>query len=267
LVVAAATALSGAAPGLVAQSIRPGTPDGRELLRLAGAVQDADFRGDLGRLRELVSLMEPFTREPAWAGAAYYWRGFAYWRRALNGANEAGADFAAVAQDFADCAGEFRHALALDSTDLEAQIGAGACLMSLGGFRRADPAQANALWREAQGLLDAVTRRDPRNPRLLFVAAGRLYWTPPAYGGDQQRAIDMVNEWLERWAGAPRPADSLDPGWGEAELHMLVAFFQFDRTGPDLAAAERHARTALAFHPQWHYVKDILLPQIAARRR
>jgi hypothetical protein len=75
----------------------------------------------------------------------------------------------------------------------------------------------------------------------------------------------MVESGLRR-ERAPNAAHPLEPAWGNAELHMLAAFFYANRTSPDLATAERHARTALAAHPQWHYVRDILLPQIAARR-
>ena len=35
---------------------------------------------------------------------------------------------------------------------------------------------------------------------------------------------------------------------------------------PDVAAAERYAREALARVPHWHYVRDILLPQIERAR-
>jgi hypothetical protein len=236
-------------------------------VRLVAAVQQADYRADLGQLRVLAAQIEPFTRDSALACAAHSWRGFAYWRRALNGANQPDADPAVIEQDFADAAAEFRRALALDSTDLEAQIGAGATLMSLGWFRRRDPVQAADLWREAQRLLDKAERRDPENPRLRFVSAGQVYWTPAEFGGDQERAIEMVNQGLERVRGTRPPADPLVPGWGEAELHMLAAFFHSDRATPDLVRAEHHARAALAFHPDWQYVRDILLPQITRRSR
>ena len=34
------------------------------------------------------------------------------------------------------------------------------------------------------------------------------------------------------------------------------------RTKPDLEAAEQYAKGSLALVPYWHYVRDILLPQI-----
>jgi tetratricopeptide (TPR) repeat protein len=259
-----ATLVSGS---LAAQAVGSEQADTGRLIALVESVQEADYRGDLPRLLALVGELEPFTRQPGVARAAYHWRGFAYWRRALNGANESNADFHKIEQDFAAATREFRQALETDSTYVEAQIGAAAGLMSRGYLRRRDSAQAKEHWREAQVLLDAVERRDPHNPRLLFITAGRVFWTPTQYGGDQQRAIEMVERGLERESGTPRTVARLEPAWGKAELHMLAAFFHANRASPDLASAERHARMALAAHPEWHYVRDILLPQIAARRK
>ena len=56
--------------------------------------------------------------------------------------------------------------------------------------------------------------------------------------------------------------DPLEPTWGEAELHMNLAWSHLGRATPDLDAAESNARAALAIVPHWHYVRDILLPQI-----
>jgi predicted enzyme related to lactoylglutathione lyase len=236
------------------------------LVRLAAAVQDADYRGDLSRLRTLGDEIAPFAELPALARAARYWRGFAFWRRAINGANPPDADLRAVQKDFSIAVVEFEQALERDSTDLEARIAAAGGLMSLGFLNRGDTSLSLPLWRRAQRHLDAVIRRDPDNPRLLFITAGRVFWSPPAAGGDPGRAIAMVERGLQR---LPRPvadADPLKPGWGEAELHMLIAFFFANKSAPDLRSAERHARIALAMRPEWHYVKNILLPQITGRR-
>jgi hypothetical protein len=43
---------------------------------------------------------------------------------------------------------------------------------------------------------------------------------------------------------------------------MSLAASNLYRATPDLVAAERYAREALALVPYWHYVKGILLPAI-----
>jgi hypothetical protein len=47
---------------------------------------------------------------------------------------------------------------------------------------------------------------------------------------------------------------------------MNLAWSNLNKTSPDLAAAKSNARGALALVPNWHYVRDILLPQIEAAK-
>jgi hypothetical protein len=57
-------------------------------------------------------------------------------------------------------------------------------------------------------------------------------------------------------------SDPLEPSWGEPELLMNLAWSNLNRTTPDLKAAEEDAQAALKLVPYWHYVRDILMPQI-----
>jgi hypothetical protein len=59
-------------------------------------------------------------------------------------------------------------------------------------------------------------------------------------------------------------SDPLEPSWGEPELLMNRAWSNLNRTTPDLKAAEEDAQAALKIVPYWHYVRDILMPQIQA---
>jgi len=45
---------------------------------------------------------------------------------------------------------------------------------------------------------------------------------------------------------------------------MNLAWSNLNREKPDVATAEQQAQAALKIVPNWHYVKDILLPQIQA---
>ncbi len=106
----------------------------------------------------------------------------------------------------------------------------------------------------------------PDNPRLLWVAGPNLWLTPPERGGGQEKAIANYERGLEIIRKTPPATDPLQPSWGEAELLMNLSWSQLNQTKPDVAAAERNARAALALVPHWHYVKDILLPQILAAK-
>jgi hypothetical protein len=48
---------------------------------------------------------------------------------------------------------------------------------------------------------------------------------------------------------------------------MSLAFAQIMKSTPDLNAATEYARAALKLQPQWRYVRDILMPQIEAKRK
>jgi len=60
--------------------------------------------------------------------------------------------------------------------------------------------------------------------------------------------------------------DPLTPSWGEPENLMSLAWCSLNKSSPDAAQAENYARQALALVPDWHYVRDILLPQIQSAR-
>jgi hypothetical protein len=47
---------------------------------------------------------------------------------------------------------------------------------------------------------------------------------------------------------------------------MSLAWAHLNQTAPDPRAAEAYAAEALALVPYWHYVRDILMPQIQAAR-
>jgi hypothetical protein len=243
----------------------PSPSDRAALLRLAAEAQDADYRGDLARLRSVFQEMAPYAGVPELARAARQWRGFAMWRRALNATND-GSPADSIDRDLASAVEEYRSALAIDSSYVEARIGLAASLMNRAYFARRDTARAGAYLREVVPLLRALRRDAPENPRLLFVYGAQYYWTPPARGGSREGAIALLEEHLRAGRREPPPSDPLEPQWGEAELHMILAFFISNLTSPDLDAAERHARAALAAVPHWHYVRDVLLPQIQRQR-
>ena len=48
----------------------------------------------------------------------------------------------------------------------------------------------------------------------------------------------------------------------EPELLMNLAWSKVHRTERDLVSAEKYAQSALTLAPEWHYVRDILVPQI-----
>jgi hypothetical protein len=108
----------------------------------------------------------------------------------------------------------------------------------------------------------------PGNPRLLWVLGPAVWNTPPERGGGQAQAIEQYEKGLEAIREHKGVAsDPLEPSWGEPELFMSLAWSNLNRTTPDLNAAEQYAHSALELVPYWHYVRDILMPQIQEAKR
>ena len=111
-------------------------------------------------------------------------------------------------------------------------------------------------------LKDAKTAA-PDNPRLLWVVGPNQWSTPPERGGGQDKAIATYKKGLDAIREHKESIiDPLEPTWGEPELLMSLAWSNLNRTAPDLEAAEEYAQAALKQVPYWHYVRDILMPQI-----
>ena len=235
----------------------------KSMAAIVARIQKADYEGDRKALVRLAAELAPYTMNGPLASRARYWRGFALWRRALNGFNEKDADPKEIERDLAGAVAEFMEAVAKDPDFADAKSAAAACLWSLSWLNR-----ENAELRQKY-LADGIRRKDeaqkaePDNPRVLWVVGGGEWYVPVERGGGQAKAIQTYERGLElarKQKGSV--TDPLEPAWGEPELLMNVAWSQLNRAAPDLGAAESNARAALAIVPSWHYVRDILLPQI-----
>jgi hypothetical protein len=112
-------------------------------------------------------------------------------------------------------------------------------------------------------MVKEVKAADPENPRFLWVLGPILWNLPPERGGGQEKAIEAYEKGLQTVREqTTRARDALEPSWGEPELLMSLAWSNLNRTTPNLDAAEQNARAALKLVPYWHYVRDILMPQI-----
>lgn len=233
-------------------------------------IQRADYEGDRAKLSQLYEQMGRFVnaKDKQVAAKLHYWRGFALWRRALNGFNES-ADPRELQQDLTQAVTEFETAGAVDPRLVDAKVGAASCLANLAVLAyKAGTGHALGLLEKSNALLKDAEAAEPDNPRLLWVLGANKWYAPPERGGGHAAAIETYQKGLKAVAEQKITSnDVLTPAWGKPELLMNLAWANLHQNPPDLTAAEHYARAALGLVPYWHYVRDILLPDIETKKK
>lgn len=229
---------------------------------IVAQIQRADYEGNRPELKRLFDELAPFADDKELASRVRYWRGFALWRRALNGFNDA-VDRKELEADLNGAIDEFAISAAKDTAFVDAKVGAISCYSNLLYLNQKDPERVQELLAKATPVAKEAKAADPDNPRLLWVLGANIWNAAPDRGGGQDKAIENDLKALEEARKRKGTAtDALDPSWGEPELLMSLAWQYQHRATPDLDAADKCARSALALVPYWHYVRDILIPQI-----
>jgi hypothetical protein len=246
----------------VAALASPAESPRETVLKLVVQIQRADYEGNRPALQSVYADLEPFTADEKLASHVRYWRGFALWRRAINGFNDS-ADPKDLEHDLTQAIAEFKESSAKDPAFVDAKVGTISCLGNLMylALGRADRVQE--LLAQSSPLVKELRVSAPHNPRFVWVLGPILWNIPAERGGGQDKAIESYLKGLESARKLKGSAtDPLEPSWGEPELLMSLAWSSLNRTTPDLNAADQYAHSALALVPYWHYVRDILLPQI-----
>ena len=238
-----------------------------QVIKIVAQIQRADYEGDRASLQRLYAELRPVAQNTKLASRVRYWRGFALWRRAMNGFNES-VDPKELAEDLTQAVSEFSEALRIDPAFVDAKVGAVSCLSNLIFLNQKNAARVQDLAAQAVPLRKEAEVAEPDNPRLLWVLGPICWYAPPEHGCSQDKAMEMERKGLEaarRQKGVT--SDPLEPSWGEPELLAALAWTNLRPTAPDLNAAEQYARSALELVPYWHYVRDILIPQIQEAKK
>jgi hypothetical protein len=222
-------------------------------------IQTADYRGERAELQRLAGVLDGL-KDPELAAYRSYWRGFALWRRALNGFNETPTP-GDLGDDLKAGIASFQAALALRPDWIEARIGIEGCAGPLLFLAKDDAPRREAILKEYMPVVREVTAKGADNPRALWLAGQNQ-----ASVDDVTKAAEMFHRGIQaalaeaRQIGADEPV--WVPRWGGAEnlMNLAYVYSQMRPTNRDLALA--YAEGALVAAPEWHYVRDILWPQI-----
>ena len=240
-----------------------------QAVRIVAQIQRADYEGDRAALNQLYEQLLPFVDQPGLASRVRYWRGFAKWRRSINGFNETPTPKDLV-EDLTQGESEFDASIQRDPGFVDAKVGAASCVVNRifleGTFsKEKDPQRLKGIMASTLELLKEAKAAAPENPRLLWVVGPNEWNIPPERGGGQEKALATYQKGLDAIRDHKEStSDPLEPTWGEPELLMSLAWSNLNRTTPDLTAAEQYAQAALKLVPYWHYLRDILMPQIQA---
>ena len=244
------------------------TDDRAKVSGIVEKILKADYGDDRPGLTRLHGELAPYaaqTGDKMFASRVRYWRGFALWRRVLNGFNDK-APKEEQEKDIAGCVAEFDEALALDPGFTDARVGKTSCLISLWSLDRQNQENRDTAMKHLTALREESKAAGAGNPRVLLMVAASAWYAPPERGGGQAKAIEMYGEALIVARRKPEKADPLDPTWGEPEVLSNLAWANLNKDTPDLDAAEANAKAALAIVPYWHYARDILMQNIRNAR-
>ncbi|MEP6994475.1 MAG: hypothetical protein ABI968_08145 [Acidobacteriota bacterium] len=246
----------------------PATPAPKSQLRLAelvAQIRSADYRGDRAALARLEGEL---SRLDAGSLTDYreYWRGFALWRRVLNGFNETPMP-GDLSADLEKAIARFRASIETHPDWIEAKLAMVGCWGNLIYLAGDDADKRKAIFAESGPTFKWVMANVGDNPRALWIRGGMEFAAPPPIGGDLAKAAATLRygvacAWRETLANPGAPP--WVPSWGGPENLMNLAYLQSHGDKPDRSAALAYAEGAVTAAPEWHYVRDILLPQIEA---
>jgi hypothetical protein len=229
------------------------------LASIKTAAMDGGYRADLAQLRDAARKAKAFQGDVRMAPLAHYWAGYALWQRALNGVNRDSTP-AVVRADLEEALTQLDLSLLLRPDFADAHVLAG---MVHGWMILIEPPKLTEHVTRMRAHLGRAKELEPDSPRVRWAEATNLLNAPPQFGGDRAKALALFREIAAASAGKPSAAAM--PDWGVAESQMSLAFGLSNGAAAELPAARTAAAEALKLRPDWYYVHDILLPQIAAK--
>lgn len=243
-------------------SAQVGNSTRESIIATVKEIQKAAYEGDRTALQRLHDQLTPLLTDKPLASRMLYWRGFALWRKGMNGLNENPVP-KDLERDFNLAIADFNDSIVKDPGNIESRIGKISCLNYVLSLTRSDQIDLRVLMQQVLStFLKQAQSQAPDNPRLLWVIGPMLWSSAPGRGGGQEKAFDAYNRGLAAIRGQKPPSDPLEPSWGEPELLASLAWSSLNRTTPELDAADQQVHAALQLVPKWHYARDVLLPQI-----
>jgi tetratricopeptide (TPR) repeat protein len=216
-------------------------------------IEQANLRGTAADLAAAGALAERALTAFPNDGLLLHYRAYALYRQAQRGQPESDETMAMTTKAIELL--ERSHAvrpMAETQALLSACHGTLASTGMIAGMRHGPAANAAR---------DAAAELAPNNPRVLLLAALASWFTPPMWGGGEDKGYALMQRAVASFA-TDRPARPL-PAWGAAEAQAWLGQMEQKRGNP--AAARAAYEKALAIEPGYLWVARVLLPTVAGK--
>lgn len=99
---------------------------------------------------------------------------------------------------------------------------------------------------------------DPSNPRYYLVKGISLYWTPAAFGGGEEKALEQFQK-SEEYFKIRKEVNETYPDWGQEELngYMALSLIKRNKDG-DLTKAKEYIDSGLILNPNSKFINDFV---------
>jgi hypothetical protein len=87
---------------------------------------------------------------------------------------------------------------------------------------KVDPRSRGAKYgKMSSAYLDTAETKNANNPRIYFVRASGLYYTPPMFGGGKNKAKPVLEDAIKKY-DAWVPKNKIDPHWGRFRAQQML---------------------------------------------
>jgi tetratricopeptide (TPR) repeat protein len=150
--------------------------------------------------------------------------------------------------------------------ELEPDFAEGYALLSSSYGRKIGfhPMSGIYLGPRAGAAIGKALQLEPENPRVNLLAGINMIFTPKMFGGGKDKARLYLKR-AEQYFRTYQPADSLAPNWGHRDVYGWLAYLAMEEDSLNLA--ETYCQKALEISPQFHFVRDYLLPEIHKKKK
>ncbi len=227
------------------------------LLQGKALIQKGVTQWDVGTMQRARALFERLLSARGMEALVHYYIGYTDYRLSIYYIEQ---DKKKALQYLDEAISHLQKATQKDNKFADAFALLSACYGQKIGYK---PMMAMILGPESGKMMQAAYALEPGNPRVVLLDAIGKYFTPPMFGGSQDKALAGFKKAAELFANF-KPKSKLYPDWGKAEAYAWQGFAYLNQK--KYARAKQALEQALAINPDYQWVKHQLMPQVVDQK-